>query len=241
MHLRSGRCSVAAQGDALIGLYRIGRNLRFDLTCAALPGAVSALDVASGACPKYGQRQRLQPPQGPARKTGQVTGYAFVPQGSFLTPPPGVISIQSQVVFGHVGKSAALFPMQAAGLEVAAIPTVMFPTTPHCPTLRGCALDPALFADLLQGARERGLAERADDILTGHLGSVELARMVADFVAEAKSVNPRLIHLCDPVMGDAGPGRSAPTEVVPEPGYDDPTFWRTRRWLESERSRKTLF
>lgn len=34
---------------------------------------------------------------------------------------------------------------------------------------------------------------------------------------------------------------SAPTEVVHQLGYDDPTFWRTRRWLESERSRKTLF
>ena len=40
-----------------------------------------------------------------------------------MTSPPFVISIQSQVVFGHVGNSAAVFPMQAAGLEVAAIPT----------------------------------------------------------------------------------------------------------------------
>ena len=40
--------------------------------------------------------------------------------------PPFLISIQSQVVLGHVGNSAALFPMQAAGLEVAAIPTVVF-------------------------------------------------------------------------------------------------------------------
>lgn len=44
--------------------------------------------------------------------------------------PPFVISIQSQVVLGHVGNSAALFPMQAAGLEVAAIPTVIFSNTP---------------------------------------------------------------------------------------------------------------
>ncbi|SDX59114.1 pyridoxal kinase [Roseicitreum antarcticum] len=123
-----------------------------------------------------------------------------------MTPPPFVISIQSQVVFGHVGNSAALFPMQAAGLEVAAIPTVLFSNPPHHPTLRGRALDPALFADLLLGVRERGLLERADYILTGYIGSVEVARMVADFVAEAKAVNPRLTYLCDPVMGDAGPG-----------------------------------
>ncbi|MEH6774666.1 MAG: pyridoxal kinase, partial [Cereibacter changlensis] len=104
-----------------------------------------------------------------------------------MTPPPFVISIQSQVVFGHVGNSAALFPMQAAGLEVAAIPTVIFSNTPDYPTLRGRPLDPELFADLLLGARERGLPERADFIVTGYIGSVGVARMVADFVAGAKA------------------------------------------------------
>ncbi|MFN3273166.1 MAG: pyridoxal kinase [Paracoccus sp. (in: a-proteobacteria)] len=131
-----------------------------------------------------------------------------------MTRAPFVISIQSQVVFGHVGNSAALFPMQAAGLEVAAIPTVLFSNTPHYPTLRGRALDPGLFADLLLGARERGLPERADYIVTGYIGSVEVARLAADFVAEAKAANPRLIYLCDPVMGDAGPGLYVPEAIA---------------------------
>ncbi|OCW59549.1 pyridoxal kinase [Hoeflea olei] len=131
-----------------------------------------------------------------------------------MTPPPFVISIQSQVVFGHVGNSAALFPMQAAGLEVAAIPTVIFSNTPDYPTLRGRALPPEFFSDLLQGARERGLPERADFILTGYIGSLDVAMMVADFVAEAKAVNPRLSYLCDPVMGDSGPGLYVPEAIA---------------------------
>ncbi|MGE4326904.1 MAG: pyridoxal kinase [Pseudodonghicola sp.] len=131
-----------------------------------------------------------------------------------MTPPPFVISIQSQVVFGHVGNSAALFPMQAAGLEVAAIPTVLFSNTPHYPTLRGRALPPEFFSDLLQGARERGLPERADYILTGYIGSLDVAEMVADFVAEAKAANPRLRYLCDPVMGDEGPGLYVPEAIA---------------------------
>ena len=131
-----------------------------------------------------------------------------------MTPPPFVISIQSQVVFGHVGNSAALFPMQAAGLEVAAIPTVIFSNTPDYPTLRGRALPPEFFSDLLQGARERGLPERADFILTGYIGSLDVALMVADFVAEAKTVNPRLTYVCDPVMGDAGPGLYVPEAIA---------------------------
>ena len=131
-----------------------------------------------------------------------------------MTRPPFVISIQSQVVFGHVGNSAALFPMQAAGLEVAAIPTVVFSNTPDYPTLRGRALPPDFFLDLLKGARERGLPERADVIMTGYIGSLDVALMVADFVAEAKALNPRLVYLCDPVMGDAGPGLYVPETIA---------------------------
>jgi pyridoxine kinase len=131
-----------------------------------------------------------------------------------MTSPPFVISIQSQVVFGHVGNSAALFPMQAAGLEVAAIPTVVFSNTPDYPTQRGRALPPEFFADLLLGACERGLPERADFIITGYIGSLDVALMVADFVAEAKAINPRLVYLCDPVMGDAEPGLYVPKAIA---------------------------
>ncbi|MCE8417763.1 pyridoxal kinase [Rhodovulum sulfidophilum] len=131
-----------------------------------------------------------------------------------MTRPPLVIAIQSQVVFGHVGNSAALFPMQAAGLEVAAIPTVVFSNTPDYPTLRGRALPPEFFSDLLQGARERSLRERADYILTGYIGSLEVALMVADFIAEAKARNPGLTYLCDPVMGDSGPGLYVPETIA---------------------------
>ena len=128
--------------------------------------------------------------------------------------PPFVISIQSQVVMGHVGNSAALFPMQAAGLEVAAIPTVVFSNTPDYPTLRGRALPADFFAELLEGAWDRGLPQRADFLLTGYIGSVEVARLVADFVARAKAVNPRLRYFCDPVMGDDGPGLYVPEAIA---------------------------
>lgn len=128
--------------------------------------------------------------------------------------PPLVISIQSQVVFGHVGNSAALFPMQAAGLEVAAIPTVLFSNTPHYPTLRGAPVPPALFADLLLGAEERELPQRAEWLVTGYIGSVEVAELTADFVARCKSANPALRYLCDPVMGDHAPGLYVPEAIA---------------------------
>lgn len=128
--------------------------------------------------------------------------------------PPLVIAIQSQVVFGHVGNSVALFPMQAAGLEVAAIPTVLFSNTPDYPTLRGAPVAGSLFADLLRGAFERDLPQRASYLLSGYIGSVEVARLVAEFVARFKEINPDLIYICDPVMGDHGPGLYVPGEIA---------------------------
>lgn len=38
--------------------------------------------------------------------------------------------------------------------------------------------------------------------------------MVADFVAEAKGANPRLRYICDPVMGDTGPGLYVPEAIA---------------------------
>jgi len=128
--------------------------------------------------------------------------------------PPLVISIQSQVVMGHVGNSAAVFPMLAVGLEVAQVPTVVFSNTPDYPTLRGRAMPADFFADLLEGVWERGLPGRAAFLVSGYIGSVEVAGMVADFVARAKAANPALVYYCDPVMGDDAPGLYVPESIA---------------------------
>ncbi|HET7410928.1 MAG TPA: pyridoxal kinase [Paracoccaceae bacterium] len=124
-----------------------------------------------------------------------------------MTPPlPLVISIQSQVAFGHVGNSAAAYPMRACGVEVIEVPTALLSNHPHYPTMHGSILEPDLVAGLLAGLVERGLLERVAVILSGFLGRAGTARAVADFVSRAKVVNPGLIYVCDPVMGDADLG-----------------------------------
>src|ERR1700740_144110 len=113
-----------------------------------------------------------------------------------------VISIQSQVAFGHVGNSAAVFPMQMHGIDVIAVPTTLLSNRPGYPTIRGRVLEAQLVADLLLGIEERGALDTAEVILSGYLGSAEIAAVVADFVARAKARNPSLIYCCDPVIGD---------------------------------------
>src|SRR3954449_5151457 len=117
-----------------------------------------------------------------------------------------VISIQSQVVHGHVGNSAAVYPMQAEGVTVAAVPTTLLSNHPRYPTVRGRVMDAALVSDLLLGVEERGLIERAAVLVTGYLGSPAIAAVVADFAERALRRNPKLLYLCDPVIGDEGLG-----------------------------------
>ena len=119
-----------------------------------------------------------------------------------MLSPVLVISIQSQVVYGHVGNSAAVYPMQSMGLEVAAVPTTLLSNQPHYPTMRGRVLETDLVADLLLGLEERGLPQSAGAVVTGYMGSPENAAVTADFVRRWKAMNPALIHICDPVIGD---------------------------------------
>jgi pyridoxine kinase len=126
-----------------------------------------------------------------------------------------VISIQSQVAFGHVGNSAAVFPMQMHGIDVIAVPTTLLSNRPGYPTLRGRVLDAELVADLLRGIEERGALDDASVILSGYLGSAQIADVVADFVARAKHSNPNLHYVLDPVLGDRDRGLFVQADIPP--------------------------
>ncbi len=126
-----------------------------------------------------------------------------------------VISIQSQVAYGHVGNSAAVFPMQMHGIEVAAVPTTLLSNRPGYPTIRGRVLDAPLVADLLLGVEERGAIDTCRMVLSGYLGSAEIAAVVADFVARAKARNPKLAYCCDPVLGDRDRGLFVHADIPP--------------------------
>jgi pyridoxine kinase len=126
-----------------------------------------------------------------------------------------VISIQSQVAFGHVGNSAAVFPMQMHGIDVVAVPTTLLSNRPGYPTLRGRVLEAELVADLLIGIEERGVVDAASMILSGYLGSAAIAGVVADFVARAKASNAALRYTLDPVLGDRDRGLFVKADIPP--------------------------
>src|SRR5258706_1687422 len=126
-----------------------------------------------------------------------------------------VISIQSQVAFGHVGNSAAVFPMQMHGIDVTAVPTTLLSNRPGYPSIRGRVLEPQLVADLLRGVEERGAVDTCEMILSGYLGSPEIAAVVAGFVARARARNPNLTSCFDPAVGDRDRGLFVPAGIPP--------------------------
>jgi pyridoxine kinase len=126
-----------------------------------------------------------------------------------------VISIQSQVAYGHVGNSAAVFPMQMHGIDVIAVPTTLLSNRPGYPTIRGRVLEAQLVADLLLGIEERGALDTAQMILSGYLGSAEIAAVVAGFVHRAKACNPAVTYACDPVLGDRDGGLFVQADIPP--------------------------
>jgi len=117
-----------------------------------------------------------------------------------------VLSIQSHVVFGHAGNTAAVFPMQRLGHEVWAINTVEFSNHTGYGAWRGKVLGADLAEDLVTGLEERNVLGRCEAVLSGYLGDASVAMAIVGAVKKARSKSPDAIYACDPVMGDIGRG-----------------------------------
>jgi pyridoxine kinase len=118
----------------------------------------------------------------------------------------GILSIQSHVAYGHVGNSAATFPLQRLGLEVWPVNTVLFSNHTGYGEWRGHAVPVEQVREILKGVEERGAFARTRAVMTGYLGSPELGEAVLETVAAIRAARPGALYACDPVMGDEGRG-----------------------------------
>ncbi|MCL2804932.1 MAG: pyridoxal kinase PdxY [Treponema sp.] len=117
-----------------------------------------------------------------------------------------VLSIQSHVVFGYAGNTAAVFPMQRLGQEVWAINTVEFSNHTGYGSWRGKVLGADLVSELVLGLEERGVLNRLEAVTSGYLGDASVGKAIVDAVKKVKKENPNALYCCDPVMGDTGRG-----------------------------------
>lgn len=142
------------------------------------------------------------------------------------TEPPAdiravnILSIQSWVVYGHVGNAAAVFPLQRLGAEVWAVNTVQFSNHTGYGDWTGQVATGAEIAALLEGVAARGVLPQCDAVLSGYMGDHAIGTAILDAVAQVRAANPRALYCCDPVIGDADSG------VYVRPGI--PEFMRAQ-------------
>src|ERR1700722_16277092 len=116
--------------------------------------------------------------------------------------PLSILSIQSHVVYGHVGNSAAVFPLQRLGCEVWPIHTVQFSSHAGYSGWRGRAFEPALIDECVAGLDAIGVLERCDGVISGYLGKAETGEAALRAYGALKAANPHAVYSCDPVIGD---------------------------------------
>lgn len=117
-----------------------------------------------------------------------------------------ILSVQSSVAYGHVGNSAATFPLMRLGVEVWPVLTVHFSNHTGYPSWTGPLLSPADVGSVVEGIETLGVLPRCDAVLSGYQGAAEMGHTILDAVARVKTANPGALYCCDPVMGDVGRG-----------------------------------
>jgi len=135
---------------------------------------------------------------------GLVIGSALE-KGQGMGVNGRVLSIQSSVVSGYVGNKSAVFPLQLLGFEVDIINSVQFSNhTGYRQGWTGQKLSGQELLDLIEGMKSNDLLHQISHLLTGYVGTESFLRTLLEVRQTLVKVNPGLIFVCDPVLGDDG-------------------------------------
>ena len=118
-----------------------------------------------------------------------------------------ILSIQSSVAYGHVGNSAAVFPLQRLGHEVWPVLTVHFSNHTGYGAWRGPLLAADDVREVIAGIEDRGVlgeVRRGAVRLPGRPGGRRGRSSTRS--RGSRRLNPAAVYCCDPVMGDVGRG-----------------------------------
>lgn len=128
-----------------------------------------------------------------------------------------VLSIQSHVVRGYVGNRSAVFPLQILGFEVDFINSVQFSNHTGYPLWKGPVLSCSEIEEIYDTLKAND-AITYDYVLTGYCYDKAMLQKLVHIIKELKQRNPKLIYVCDPVMGDTWNGKGkmyVPENILP--------------------------
>lgn len=144
----------------------------------------------------------------------QQTGKCAMSSVSSPTRPPSVLSIQSHVVFGHAGNSAAVFPMRRLGVDAWPLNTVQFSNhTQYTEGWKGSAFPAEELTDIVSGIAAIGKLPHCDAVLSGYVGHETQGGCILDIARSVKAQNSEALYCLDPVMGHPTKGCIVPDGV----------------------------
>ncbi|WP_337023277.1 MULTISPECIES: pyridoxal kinase PdxY [unclassified Pantoea] len=117
-----------------------------------------------------------------------------------------ILAIQSHVVYGHAGNSAAEFPMRRMGANVWPLNTVQFSNHTQYGHWTGTVMPATHLTDIVKGIAAIDRLKTCDAVLSGYLGSAEQGEQILEIVRQVKAANPNAWFFCDPVMGHPAKG-----------------------------------
>lgn len=136
------------------------------------------------------------------------------PPAGTVPLPIGVVSIQSQVIYGRVGNNVAVPTLRALGHSVAVVPTVLLSNTPHYASMHGGAIPDDWFSGWLDDLVARGALRSLQAVQSGYLGSAAQASSLALWLRARVAAKPGLRVIVDPVIGDHDHGVYVDAELV---------------------------
>ena len=125
-----------------------------------------------------------------------------------------VLSISSQVAFGPVGNSACVPAMEALGVTVYPLPTVVLSHHPGHGRPAGLRIPAPDLSAMIGSLEALGVLRDLSAVLTGYFVANDQIFGVARAIRRLKDIDPALIYLCDPVIGSEVAGLYVPLPVA---------------------------
>ena len=122
--------------------------------------------------------------------------------GTVVQLKMAILTIHSHVSCGHVGNSAAVYPLQRLGHEVWPVHTVLLSHHPGHGRWHGSKLKASNVETVLDGLDEHGILSRCDAVLTGYLSSSDIGEVVLKGWQKVRNANSKSLIACDPILGD---------------------------------------